>query len=825
MNKLYTLNHTRKEKYLEKLKENKKAQKRRFILFSILVVCFIGFAIATTYSGNTFNFIANSSTYLGHTNVSSPVVQTYNETWLNFDGVNDKINIINSSSLYFNPMGNYTFITKINRSVASSHQSILIDGLYGYTGISFLIYSTGDVALLNSKDYSFVRYSSTPLNIPTIISCVYIGSTNSTNCFINGSIQSITGSTFNWSSLTNNFIKNISIGGGVGAYPLNSSLSYIQFLNYSTDEVDNANFNYMPSLKRFYLNTSNIGTNTSNILLINSTLAYKTNGLNLSKSTDGGFIWNDISQYGTYSIGVGRIYRTSLGSIFLSSGTKNLSVSIGNDNNFTQVPFFICDNSSGEGNAVLNWGFAEAKDGSLLAGEYFLGNSSIKNCSYIHKSTDGGFTWNLVYNGSSAFPEAQARHIHIIRTDPYSGYIYATQGDGAPNSRLLRSIDNGTTWESIFNKSTDAQFLSIVFTPTCRILGTDTGGLNKIYKTCNDIDFNVVYRTPSFSNGYIWDMQRDNLSGYIIAGTQTTLANANSLFIISPDDGNSWFSIKIRNETSSYQGISYITSFDEKGYALYYDNNLSVSKKFNILQDTDYSTILNLQFNENNGTTAYDSSGNNNHGTITGATWQNDGVLKTLVENVDYILVPATGVFSLLNMDYLYSWLMTSFDYSNDIIIESPLPQTYTNNLIDFNITLDEEGDTCYSSDNGGANQTMTKQGVVTQFKSQVSFADGSHSVRFSCNDTSGNWGTNSVSFTVGTSTKANLDSLTTNILSILIGFLAIALVLTVLGIFLFYVKNNFQDIQLNEFFKAVILFLIAEVLVIALMLYISSLI
>jgi peptidoglycan/xylan/chitin deacetylase (PgdA/CDA1 family) len=67
--------------------------------------------------------------------------------------------------------------------------------------------------------------------------------------------------------------------------------------------------------------------------------------------------------------------------------------------------------------------------------------------------------------------------------------------------------------------------------------------------------------------------------------------------------------------------------------------------------------------NENSGTIAYDSSGNNNHGTISGATWKTDGVLNTLTEGVDYTLNKATGVL-VLSADYVYNWIEGSWVYS-----------------------------------------------------------------------------------------------------------------------------------------------------------------
>lgn len=70
---------------------------------------------------------------------------------------------------------------------------------------------------------------------------------------------------------------------------------------------------------------------------------------------------------------------------------------------------------------------------------------------------------------------------------------------------------------------------------------------------------------------------------------------------------------------------------------------------------------------------------------------------------------------------------------SPTITIDSPTSSTYTTTNIDFNITLDEEGDTCiYSLNNFLTNYTMTKQGYVNEFKaSNTSMSQGNQTVIF----------------------------------------------------------------------------------------------
>jgi len=74
--------------------------------------------------------------------------------------------------------------------------------------------------------------------------------------------------------------------------------------------------------------------------------------------------------------------------------------------------------------------------------------------------------------------------------------------------------------------------------------------------------------------------------------------------------------------------------------------------------------VLELDLNENSGTTAHDTSGNSNDGTISGATWTTDGILNTLTAITDYTLSTTTGLFTLVNT--AYEWAMLYFTYSVD---------------------------------------------------------------------------------------------------------------------------------------------------------------
>ena len=81
------------------------------------------------------------------------------------------------------------------------------------------------------------------------------------------------------------------------------------------------------------------------------------------------------------------------------------------------------------------------------------------------------------------------------------------------------------------------------------------------------------------------------------------------------------------------------------------------------------------------------------------------------------------------------------------------------------------------------------------------------------------NSGDNTFSFIFGSTT------ITSSILKILILILGVGLCIAALAIFYLYAKNNYNLVPINDFVKAAIIFLIVEVLVIALISYIVTLV
>ncbi|MBU2523167.1 MAG: hypothetical protein KKE23_02660, partial [Nanoarchaeota archaeon] len=81
------------------------------------------------------------------------------------------------------------------------------------------------------------------------------------------------------------------------------------------------------------------------------------------------------------------------------------------------------------------------------------------------------------------------------------------------------------------------------------------------------------------------------------------------------------------------------------------------------------------------------------------------------------------------------------------ITIISPENIIYSNSTIDFNVSLNEEGDWCGFSLDNAANVSMTKFNDTYFNYTQTDLTEGGHNITFSCNDTAGNMNTTALRY------------------------------------------------------------------------------
>ncbi len=84
------------------------------------------------------------------------------------------------------------------------------------------------------------------------------------------------------------------------------------------------------------------------------------------------------------------------------------------------------------------------------------------------------------------------------------------------------------------------------------------------------------------------------------------------------------------------------------------------------------------------------------------------------------------------------------------ITVQTPLNQSYNFSSIWFNVTLNENGDSCFV-DYGYGNRSMANSSTMDWSYNNASMNDGSYHAIFYCNDTVGNLNTTDINFTVDT--------------------------------------------------------------------------
>lgn len=106
-----------------------------------------------------------------------------------------------------------------------------------------------------------------------------------------------------------------------------------------------------------------------------------------------------------------------------------------------------------------------------LVGEYGVPKAGGVSRARVHRSTDGGNVWNVVY-------EANLRHIHAIERDPFNaGHYYMSTGDGDTAAKVLKSTDFGATWTEVYSGQARYQVVQISFSTNFIWLASDADGV------------------------------------------------------------------------------------------------------------------------------------------------------------------------------------------------------------------------------------------------------------------------------------------------------------------------------------------------------------
>lgn len=124
------------------------------------------------------------------------------------------------------------------------------------------------------------------------------------------------------------------------------------------------------------------------------------------------------------------------------------------------------------GNKPGHRGICGTPDGTIFFGEYTV-NINNDHPTSLYRSTDNGMTFQKILT----FNKEQVRHIHFIQWDKYENCIWMGTGDKDHECMLLKSQDNGDTWEIVGQGSQLWRAVGISITKDALYWGTDAGSV------------------------------------------------------------------------------------------------------------------------------------------------------------------------------------------------------------------------------------------------------------------------------------------------------------------------------------------------------------
>lgn len=123
------------------------------------------------------------------------------------------------------------------------------------------------------------------------------------------------------------------------------------------------------------------------------------------------------------------------------------------------------------GNKPAHQGVCVTPDNTLFFGEYAV-NLDHSKAIHLYRSRDGGKHFEPILGFDKTI-----RHIHFVKYDPYERAIWLGTGDADSECRLMKSLDNGDSWETVGEGSQDWRAIGVCFSEDALIWGTDAGSV------------------------------------------------------------------------------------------------------------------------------------------------------------------------------------------------------------------------------------------------------------------------------------------------------------------------------------------------------------
>lgn len=293
-------------------------------------------------------------------------------------------------------------------------------------------------------------------------------------------------------------------------------------------------------------------------------------------STDGGISFTTVYTFAVGSGAIRCIFIASNGYIYASRENSQILVrSIDSG-----VTWATCLTLSDASSTV--WHMDEDSAGYLYAGEYSTGDGS-ETCAYIYKSVDNAANWTTIWNNPDS-----TRHIHFVKVDPYTDYIYASQDNAGAHKKIIRSVDGGANWTTLGSGDMRWCPTSVAFGSGYRLFGSDNAGevwAQGIRKTVDDVNFTDVYVPPTTDRDVFWNGGHVRSDGLIIFGSWTQANNERATIIASIDDGATWTILETMATGVGNRGFQYLSNFD-----LY--NNIILSRSTTTDCEKNYYSMI-----------------------------------------------------------------------------------------------------------------------------------------------------------------------------------------------------------------------------------------
>jgi hypothetical protein len=208
-----------------------------------------------------------------------------------------------------------------------------------------------------------------------------------------------------------------------------------------------------------------------------------------------------------------------------------------------------------EGTSFANFSVDFYSDGVnriVLAGEYTQGVTP----GNLYLSIDGGETFEVIKVNDTV--GSGNNHWHAVKYDPYSGAIWACQGDGE-NAKIYFSYDLGSTWHEVDGQGKAHQPTLVIPFPDRVIFGEDssllTPGLFEYVRTGeNDTQITLTrtleFRTDRRANQYYPEAKTTRLINATTAYVTFAPQGISDLTYIyaTGDGGASWHIVHINNK-------------------------------------------------------------------------------------------------------------------------------------------------------------------------------------------------------------------------------------------------------------------------------------